>query len=61
MIDNPSEKSELGPEDGMYVKQKKAIWEERKYFYKKAPRQSWSGTLKRTTMKGYNQNELNGA
>lgn len=24
MIDNPSEKSELGPENGMYVKQKKS-------------------------------------
>lgn len=32
MINNLSEKSELGPEDGMYVKQnktnQKAIWEE---------------------------------
>lgn len=39
---------------------KKVMWEERKYYDKKAPRKIWSGTLKQMLLKDREWSELNG-
>lgn len=46
MIDNPSEKSELGPEDGMYVKQKKPYGKRESISTKRLPDRAGVGHSK---------------